>query len=87
MGGAMPRATLEQNIAAYERMQDQLEAEHMGHWVMVDNQQLINAFDNFQDAADLVIEKIGPGCLLRQVGRPPAHLPASVLCQPVSAGR
>ena len=30
MGGVMPRATLEQNIAAYERMQDQLEAEHTG---------------------------------------------------------
>ena len=76
MGGAMPRATLEQNIAAYERMQDQLEAEHMGQWVVVDNEQLIDAFDDFQDAADLVIEKIGPGCLLRQVGRPPAQLPA-----------
>ena len=88
MGGVMPRATLEQNIAAYERMQDQLEAEHMGQWVVVDNEQLIDAFDDFQDAADLVIEKIGPGCLLRhEVGRPPARLPASVLCQPVSAGR
>ena len=81
MGGVMPRATLEQNIAAYERMQDQLQAEHMGQWVVVDNEQLIDAFDDFQDAADLVIEKIGPGCLLRQVGRPPARLPASVLCQ------
>ena len=87
MGGEMPRATLEQNIAAYERMQDQLEAEHMGQWVVVDNEQLINAFDDFQDAADLVIETIGPGCLLRQVGRPPARLPASVVCQPISAGR
>ena len=87
MGGVMPQATLEQNIAAYERLQDQLEAEHMGQWVVVDNEQLIDAFDDFQDAADLVIEKIGPGCLLRQVGRPPARLPASVLCQPVSAGR
>ena len=75
MGEAMPRATLEQNIAAYERMQDRLEAEHMGQWVVFDNQQLIDAFDDFQAAADLVIEKIGPGCLLRQVGRPPAHLP------------
>ena len=87
MGEVMPRATLEQNIAAYERMQDHLEAEHMGQWVVVDNEQLIDAFDDFQDAADLVVEKIGPGCLLRQVGRPPAQLPASVLCQPVSAGR
>lgn len=76
MGGEMPRATLEQNIAAYERMQDKLEAEHMGQWVVVDNEQLIDAFDDFQDAADLVIEKIGPGCLLRQVRRPPAQLPA-----------
>ena len=83
MGDVMPRATLEQNIAAYERMQDQLEAEHTGRWVVVDNEQLIDAFDDFQDAADLVIEKIGPGCLLRQVGRPPARLPASVLCPPV----
>ena len=59
MGGVMPRATLEQNIAAYERMQDQLEAEHMGQWVVVDNEQLIDAFDDFQDAANLVSEKIG----------------------------
>ena len=76
MGSVKPRATLEQNIAAYERMREQLEVEHMGQWVVVDNEQLINAFDDFQDAADLVIEKIGPGCLLRQVGRPPAQLPA-----------
>ena len=76
MGSVKPRATLEQNIAAYERMQDQLEAEHIGRWVVVDNEQFIDAFHDFQDAADLVIEKIGPGCLLRQVGRPPAQLPA-----------
>ncbi|MYE00957.1 MAG: hypothetical protein F4Y03_06695 [Alphaproteobacteria bacterium] len=80
MGEVTPRATLEQNIAAYERMQDQLEAEHMGQWVVVHNQQLIDAFDNFQDAADLVIEKVGPGYLLRQVGRPPTRLPALRLC-------
>ena len=76
MGEVTPRATLEQNIAAFERMQDQLEADHMGRWVVVDNEQLIDTFNDFQDAANLVIEKIGPGCLLRQVGRPPAQLPA-----------
>ena len=75
MGELTPRATLEQNIAAFERMQDQLEADHLGQWVVVDNEQLIDTFDDSQAATNLVIEKIGPGCLLRQVGRPQPSYP------------
>ena len=40
----MAEITLE--IAAYERMQSDLEREHMGKWVVVHDEQLIGAYED-----------------------------------------
>ena len=41
----MAEITLE--IAAYERMQSDLEREHMGKWVVVHDEQLLGAYEDY----------------------------------------
>ena len=76
-------ADLNGEIAAYEKMQDSLEAEHMGKWVVIHDGVLIATYDSFEAAADDAVEKFGRGpFLIRQVGAPPMMLPASVMHYP-----
>lgn len=73
-------ADLDQEIAAYERMQQNLEAHHMGQWVLVHYEQLISVYDSFERAAEDAVQRFGRGpFLIRQVGAPPVTLPASVM--------
>ena len=73
-------AKLSEEIAAYERMQDVLEADHFGEWVVVHDGELIGAYDKFEDAADTAIRRFGPGpYLIRRVGRGPIRLSPSLL--------
>jgi len=68
----MAEITLE--IAAYERMQSELEREHMGKWVVVHDEQLIGAYEDFEDAACSGVQRFGSGpFLLRQVGAQPLN--------------
>jgi hypothetical protein len=76
-------ADLDQEIAAYEKMQSSLEAEHMGKWVVVHDGTVIAVYNSFESAADDAVEKFGRGpFLIRQVGAPPIMLPASVMHYP-----
>ena len=74
---------LDEEIAAYHRMRDDLERDHFGQWVIVRDERLFNAYDDFQDAADAAVRNFGRGpYLIRRVGAPRVfHLPA------VAAGR
>ena len=66
-------------IEAFHQMQPKLEAEHMGRWVLIYQQRLINVYDSFEAAADDAVRQFGRGpYLIRQVGAPPLTLPASV---------
>ncbi len=68
----MAEITLE--IAAYERMQSDLEREHLGKWVVVHDEELIGAYDDFEDAACAGVQRFGIGpFLLRQVGAKPLN--------------
>ena len=58
---------LSREIAAYERMQDALEADRFGKWVVIQGEDLIGAFDDFNDADDEALRRFAP-CLIRQVG-------------------
>ena len=62
-------ADIEVEIAAYERMQCDLEREHMGKWVVVHDEQLIGAYEDFWDAHKVAVRRFGRGpCLVREVG-------------------
>jgi len=77
-GFFMPDLTKE--IAAYNEMQQELEAKYTGKWVLIHNQKLVSAFDSFEKAAEEAVRLFGAGpYLIRQVGAPPIVLPASVL--------
>ena len=76
---------LDKEIAAYENMRDFLEREHLQKWVVIHGEELSGTYDDFQEAAADATRRFGRGpFLLRQVGAPPATLPASVLYRPVT---
>ena len=73
-------AKLSEEIAAYERMQDLLETDHFGEWVVIHDGELIGAYTAFEDAAETAIRRFGRGpYLIRRVGRGPIRLSSSLL--------
>ena len=74
---------LDREIAAYESMRANLESHHMGQWVLVHNENLVEVYSSFDEAAEVAVRKFGRGpYLIRQVGAPPVTLPASVMYHP-----
>ncbi len=79
---------LDREIAAFNAMRDELERDHLYEWVVFHDEQLINTYEDFQDAAAEAVRRFGRGpYLIRQVGAPPLTLPASVMYRRVSADR
>ena len=79
---------LDREIAAFNAMRDDLERDHLYEWVVFHDEQLINTYEDFQDAAAEAVRRFGRGpYLIRQVGAPPLTLPASVMYRRVSADR
>jgi hypothetical protein len=75
---------LKQDIATYERLRPELESAHMGKWVLIHDDRLVNVFPTFDAAAAAAVKEFGRGpYLIRQVGAPPVTLPASVMFRPV----
>ncbi len=71
---------LDQEIAAYEGMLDELLAKHTGKWVVVHDRTLTGVYDSFESAAAEAVKSFGSGpYLIRQVGAPPITLPASLM--------
>ena len=71
---------LDDEIAAYEAMRDNLEAHHMGRWVLVHSRELVGEYDSFEVAAEDAVRRFGRGpFLIRQVGAPALTLPVSVM--------
>ncbi len=71
---------IDREITAYESIRKDLEAQHMGQWVLLHDQKLIGVYDSFQVAAENAVRRFGRGpYLIRQVGAPPVILPASVM--------
>ena len=71
---------LSKQMEAYEEMRDLLEMDHFGKWVVFYDEQLVDTYPSFQDAAQDAAHKYGRGpYLIRQVGASRvARLPASV---------
>ncbi|MCG8507217.1 MAG: hypothetical protein MI755_21605 [Sphingomonadales bacterium] len=73
---------LDREIASFERMKDDLEQHHMGKWVLFHSGEFVDAFDSLDNVAEAALTRFGRGpYLIRQVGAPPATLPASVMCR------
>lgn len=80
MDDIQPMADVESEIAAYKRMQNELESKLMGKWVLVRDGVLVSSYDSFESAAQDAVKRFGRGpYLIRQVGAAPASLPASVM--------
>lgn len=79
-------AEINEEIAAYDRMRDDLESRLMGKWVLIRNGELVATYEFFDAAAEEAVKKFGRGpYLIRKVGAPPASLPASVIYHPIYA--
>jgi hypothetical protein len=76
---------LETEIAAFERRREELEKYHNGKFVVFRGEELIGAFDTFDNAAREAVSRFGRGpYLIRQVGAPAPPMPASVMYRPVA---
>jgi hypothetical protein len=76
---------LETEIAAFERQRGELEKHYRGKFVVFRGEDLVGAFDTFDNAAREAVSRFGPGpYLIRQVGAPPPVMPASVMYRPVA---
>ena len=72
-------ATLKENMAAYEAMQDDLELDFFGRWVIFYNRELAGTYETSGDAVDDAITRFGRGpYLIKQVGELPLNLPPYV---------
>ena len=75
---------LEREIAAYEKQRGDLEAHHMGKWVVFYGDDFGGAFDSLDSAAQEAVRRFGRGpFLIRQVGAPPMTLSSSVMYHPI----
>lgn len=71
---------LDQEIAAFEAAQAELEKTHFGKWVVFRGANFQGAFDTFENAAEFAVHNYGAGpYLIRQVGAADVVLPASVV--------
>ena len=77
---------LSEEIAAFDRMKADLEAEHFGQWVLFKGAMLVGAFETFEATAERALDEFGNGpYLIRQIGAGPIHLSASVTLRPLRA--
>jgi hypothetical protein len=73
---------LDREITAYDAIRNDLEAHHMGKWVLLHDGKLIEVYDSFEKAAEDAVRRFGSGpYLIRQIGAPPVVLPASLMYQ------
>ena len=63
------RTLIAEEIAAYDKMRDDLEANHLNEWVVIYKGELIGTYLDFQEAAADAVQRFGRGpYLIRQVG-------------------
>ncbi|MDE2768562.1 MAG: hypothetical protein OXO54_05285 [Chloroflexota bacterium] len=79
-------ATLDENIEAYERQRDEMEAKYRDRWVVFVDREFVEAFDDFQEAAMMAIRRWERGpYLIRLVGEEPRVIPMSLISRSVDA--
>jgi len=73
-------SSIDDEIAAYEARQTELEAQRMGEWVLMRDRKLVGVYATLEAASAEALRLFGRGpYLIRQVGAPPLQLPVSVI--------
>lgn len=77
---------LDSEIAAYEKVREELELNHLGKWVVFHDEQPAGLYDSFEAAAWDAISRFGRGpYLIRQIGAPNLVLPSSIILNSIHA--
>jgi hypothetical protein len=80
------KPTIRDDMAAFDAVRSELEAAHLGCWVLFHDRHLVGAYNSFEEAAQEAVQKFGRGpYLIRQVGAASVTLPASVMYGPLHA--
>ena len=78
--------TVRDDISAYEAMQAELEAAHLGKWAVFHQRECVGIYDSFDDAARDAVSRFGRGpYLIRRIGSHTVTLPTSVMYGPLHA--
>ena len=76
----MADTALDEQIAVYESMREDLERDHMGEWIVMHGGAVAGYFETHWDAAEAAVQRFGDGpYLIREIGAPDAlQIPATV---------
>ena len=73
-------ATLDENMDVYAELRDELEARHLGEWVLIYDKQLIGTYPNFMETSQIAANRYGNGPYhIKRIGEPPLQLPPAVM--------
>lgn len=79
-------ADLKEDIAAFDSMKAQLEAEHFDEWVLFHCGKLEGVYADFTTAAEEALERFDHGpYLIRQVGAGPVQFSGGMVMRPAHA--
>lgn len=80
-------AVLTEDIAAFERMEDQLKTDHSGEWALFHSGLYVGVFRDFEAAASEALDRFDDGrYLIRQIGAPQTiQLPGGMIFTPAHA--
>lgn len=79
-------SVLKDDIAAFERMRQELEAEHLNEWVVFHQGRFEGVFADFESAAESALDRFDRGpYLIREVGAGPVQLSGGMVMRPVHA--
>ncbi len=78
--------SLQEDIAAFDRMRAELEVSHFHEWAVFYRGQFIEIFPDFEAAATMAVDRFGDGpYLIRQIGAGPIQLPGGMIFRPAHA--
>ena len=76
----MADTALDEQIAVYESMREDLERDHMGEWIVMREGTVAGYFETHWDATEAAVQRFGDGpYLIREIGAADAlQIPAAV---------
>jgi hypothetical protein len=82
--GSRSMADLRDEIAAFDKMQAELESKHWNEWVIFQHGQLQGCYSTFETAAEDALERLAAEpYLIRQVGAGPVQFSGGMMMRPV----